>query len=59
MAEGRGRPQEGAGARARDQPGGRAQVLNYLAYSWVDQNINIDDAFKMLKRRSSSRRATA
>jgi tetratricopeptide (TPR) repeat protein len=32
------------------QPNARAQVLNYLAYSWVDQNINIDDAFKMLKQ---------
>ena len=31
-------------------PAGRAQVMNYLAYSWVDQNINIDEAFKMLKR---------
>ncbi|WP_406856622.1 tetratricopeptide repeat protein [Alsobacter sp. KACC 23698] len=25
-------------------------VLNYLGYSWVDQNINLDEAFKMLKR---------
>ena len=31
-------------------PAGKAQVLNYLAYSWVDQNINIDEAFKMLTR---------
>ncbi len=31
-------------------PGGRAQVLNYLAYSWVDQNLHIDDAFKMLRQ---------
>ena len=31
-------------------PQGKAQVLNYLAYSWVDQNINIDEAFKMLTR---------
>jgi tetratricopeptide (TPR) repeat protein len=31
-------------------PQGKAQVLNYLAYSWVDQSINIDDAFKMLTR---------
>ncbi|MDQ4136315.1 MAG: tetratricopeptide repeat protein [Pseudomonadota bacterium] len=29
---------------------GRAQVLNYLAYSWVDMGINIDEAFKMLQR---------
>ncbi|GJD96212.1 tetratricopeptide repeat protein [Methylobacterium iners] len=32
------------------QLGARAQVLNYLAYSWVDQNINIDEAFTMLKQ---------
>ncbi len=32
------------------QPSGKAQVLNYLAYSWVDQNMNIDEAFTMLKR---------
>ncbi|MCK2053293.1 tetratricopeptide repeat protein [Methylobacterium sp. 37f] len=32
------------------QPGARAQVLNYLAYSWVDQNLNIDEAFTMLKQ---------
>ena len=25
-------------------------MLNYLAYSWVDQNSNIDEAFKMLQR---------
>ncbi len=25
-------------------------VLNYLGYSWVDQNINVDEAFKMLRR---------
>ena len=31
-------------------PAGRAQVMNYLAYSWVDQNMNIDEAFKMLTR---------
>jgi tetratricopeptide (TPR) repeat protein len=29
-----------------DQP----LVLNYLGYSWVDQGINLDDAFKMLRR---------
>ena len=27
----------------------RAQVLNYLAYSWVDQGMNIDRSFDMLK----------
>nr|WP_324617339.1 tetratricopeptide repeat protein [Microvirga alba] len=32
------------------QPAGKAQVLNYLAYSWVDQNMKIDEAFKMLTR---------
>ncbi|CAA9304611.1 MAG: FOG: TPR repeat, partial [uncultured Microvirga sp.] len=32
------------------QPSGRAQVLNYLAYTWVDRNENIDEAFRMLKR---------
>lgn len=31
---------------APDQP----FVLNYLGYSWVDQNINLDEAFKMLQR---------
>ena len=25
-------------------------VLNYLGYSWVDQNINLDEAFKMLQQ---------
>jgi tetratricopeptide (TPR) repeat protein len=30
--------------------GGRAQVLNYLAYSWVDQNLHIDEAFGMLRQ---------
>lgn len=29
-----------------DQP----LVLNYLGYSWVDQGINLDEAFKMLRR---------
>lgn len=28
----------------------RAQVLNYLGYSWVDQGLNINEAFPMLKR---------
>ena len=32
------------------QPTGKAQVLNYLAYSWVDMGLNIDEAFKMLQR---------
>jgi tetratricopeptide (TPR) repeat protein len=25
-------------------------VLNYLGYSWVDQGMNLDEAFKMLRR---------
>ena len=29
-----------------DQP----LVLNYLGYSWVDKNINLDEAFRMLRR---------
>lgn len=32
-----------------NQPQGRAQVMNYLAYSWVDTNSNIDEAFKLLQ----------
>jgi tetratricopeptide (TPR) repeat protein len=28
----------------------RAQVLNYLGYSWVDMGINVDEAFPMLKK---------
>ncbi len=32
------------------QANGRAQVLNYLGYSWVDMGINIEEAFKLLKR---------
>jgi tetratricopeptide (TPR) repeat protein len=29
-----------------DQP----LVLNYLGYSWVDQGVNLDEAFRMLRR---------
>ncbi len=29
-----------------DQP----LVLNYLGYSWVDQGINLDEAFRMLRK---------
>lgn len=29
-----------------DQP----LVLNYLGYSWVDQNMNLDEAFEMLRK---------
>jgi tetratricopeptide (TPR) repeat protein len=32
------------------QPSGRSQVLNYLGYSWVDMEMNLDEAFKMLRR---------
>ena len=28
----------------------RAQVLNYLGYSWVDRDLNLDQAFPMLQR---------
>jgi tetratricopeptide (TPR) repeat protein len=32
------------------QPSGKSQVLNYLGYSWVDMGMNLDEAFKMLRR---------
>jgi tetratricopeptide (TPR) repeat protein len=28
----------------------RPEVLNYLGYSWVDQGVNLDDAFRMLRK---------
>ncbi|KAF0230366.1 MAG: hypothetical protein FD175_1688 [Beijerinckiaceae bacterium] len=28
----------------------RAQVMNYLAYSWVDMHMNIDKSFEMLRQ---------
>ena len=28
----------------------RADVLNYLGYSWVDQGINLDEGMRMIKR---------
>ncbi|WP_244641912.1 tetratricopeptide repeat protein [Chelatococcus reniformis] len=28
----------------------RAVVLNYLGYSWVDQGVNLDEAFQMLRK---------
>ncbi|MXQ12978.1 tetratricopeptide repeat protein [Microvirga makkahensis] len=31
-------------------PAGKAQVMNYLAYSWVDRNENIEEAFEMLTK---------
>ena len=27
-----------------------AEVLNYLAYSWIDQGINLDEALRMVKK---------
>ena len=33
--------------------------MNYLAYSWVDQNMNIDEAFKMLTKAVELAPATA
>ncbi|SFL74073.1 tetratricopeptide repeat protein [Methylobacterium pseudosasicola] len=32
------------------QPAAKAQVMNYLGYSWVDQKINIDEAFRLLQQ---------
>ena len=34
-----------------DQP----YVMNYLAYSWVEQGKNIDEALEMLKKANGSR----
>ncbi len=28
----------------------KALVLNYLGYSWVDQNLNVNEAFEMLRK---------
>lgn len=36
--------------RNRRQRVERAQVLNYLAYSWVDMGLNIERSFEMLKQ---------
>lgn len=36
------------------QPAAKAQVMNYLGYSWVDQNMNIDEAFKLLQQAADS-----
>ena len=33
-----------------NMPLGEAQVLNYLGYSWVDQGVNIEEAYRMLQR---------
>ena len=40
-------PANTTSARAKYE---RAQVLNYLAYSWVDQGLNIEKSFEMLKQ---------
>lgn len=29
---------------------GRAQVLNYLGYSWVDQGVNLEEGLRMVKQ---------
>jgi tetratricopeptide (TPR) repeat protein len=29
---------------------GRAQVLNYLGYSWVDQGINLDEGLRLVRK---------
>ncbi|WP_439126536.1 tetratricopeptide repeat protein, partial [Providencia stuartii] len=29
---------------------GRAQVLNYLGYSWGDQGINLDEGLRLVRR---------
>ncbi|MGL4241978.1 MAG: tetratricopeptide repeat protein [Beijerinckiaceae bacterium] len=36
--------------RTEGDKAARAHVLNYLAYSWVDMGMNIDQSFAMLKR---------
>ncbi len=36
--------------RTESDKAARAHVLNYLAYSWVDMGMNIDESFVMLKR---------
>jgi tetratricopeptide (TPR) repeat protein len=36
--------------RTEGDKAARAHVLNYLAYSWVDMGMNIDQSFIMLKR---------
>ena len=34
----------------------QAHVLNYLAYSWVDRGINLDEGLKMLKKAAELRK---
>ncbi|CAO4191879.1 hypothetical protein LFADAHJC_LOCUS204 [Methylorubrum extorquens] len=33
-----------------NQLSAKAQVLNYIAYNWVEQNVNIDETLRMLKQ---------
>ena len=33
----------------------QAHVINYLAYSWIDQGINVDQGLEMLKKANSLR----
>ena len=41
----------GPGAMLREAPDqSDPRVLNYLGYSWIDQGINLEEGFKMLKR---------
>ena len=34
----------------------QAHVLNYLAYSWVDQGVNLDEGLEMLKKANELRK---
>ncbi len=36
--------------RSLELDGEQASVLNYLGYSWVDQNMNIDEAMELIKK---------
>ncbi len=45
--------------RTESDKAARAHVLNYLAYSWVDMGMNIDESFVMLKRAVELQPATA
>jgi len=36
--------------RSLELDGEQAQVLNYLGYSWVDQNINVPEAMALIKK---------
>jgi tetratricopeptide (TPR) repeat protein len=50
VAEGGSRPKKALELVPDTQPVGKSQVLNYLGYSWVDMKMNLDEAFRMLKR---------